>query len=397
MKKALNANIILFLAPLICLGFLNLVNDKPTISELENRALKERPKLTAEKVFAGEFFKEFEEYFADTFIFRENFVKFSRDIKDWRGFSEEDQATVITRGGANFAAGEQGKTGSILVLKDRAMYIHYFNPAALELYATAINTLEQRLSDDVKIYSLIAPTQIEFIDNKKSKEVSAPEKKSIDYVNDRLNKVTPVDAYATIKDSWGEYLYFRTDHHWTALGAYRAYTALMKATGDKAVPLEKYSVQEIAPFLGSMHTTTLNKNLEKKPDTLQLYQPFTKHQYYVYWSSTPAQRDMLEMTNAKNKHKYGIFLGGDIPLGKIVTQVKNGKKILVIKDSYGNAFVPFLIPHYEEIYVVDPRHYKEGVVQLIQDNKIQEVLFINNTDTLVDIGFPELLLKLVQR
>ncbi len=397
MKKVLYANIVLFLATLFCLGFLNVISDKPTISQLENRALKERPKLIAEKLFAGNYCKEFEEYFADTFIFRENFVNLSRDIKELRGFSREDQATIVDHTGANFAAGEPGKTGSILLLKDRAMYIHYFNPQALGLYATAINNLQERISDGVKIYSLIAPTQIEFVANKKSKEVSAPEKNSIDFVNKRLHRVTPVDAYATLKESWGEYLYFRTDHHWTALGAYRAYTALMKATGDKAVPLEKYAVQELAPFLGSLHTITLNKNLEKKPDTLQLYQPFTEHQYYVYWSSTPVQREVLEMAHAQNKNKYGIFLGGDIPLGKIVTEVKNGKKMLVIKDSYGNAFVPFLIPHYEEIYVVDPRHYKEGVVQLIRDNKIQEVLFINNTDTLIEEDFPKLLLKLVQR
>lgn len=406
MKKALYANIILFLTPLIFLGLLNQFNDKPTISELENRALKKKPQLTAEKLFAGDYFKEFEEYFADTFILRDNFVRLSRDIKELRGFQGEDQATIVAYGGANFAAGAQGKagdknqgaaSGNIIVLKDRAMYIHFFNPQALELYAKAINTLEERLGEQVKVYSLIAPTQIEFVDNRKSREVSASEKQSIDYVNNLLHNVTSVDAYGAIEKSWGEYLYFRTDHHWTALGAYRAYAALMKATGDEPVALERYDVEEIKPFLGSMHTATLSKNLEENPDTLQFYVPFTEHQYYVYWRTAPVKSNLLEMANAQNKNKYGIFLGGDVPLGKIVTQVKNGKKILVIKDSYGNAFAPFLIPHYEEIYVVDPRHYKEGAVQLIRDQNIQEVLFINNTDTLVDAGFPELLMKLIER
>jgi hypothetical protein len=87
--------------------------------------------------------------------------------------------------------------------------------------------------------------------------------------------------------------------------------------------------------------------------------------------------NVLDMTHADKKNKYRIFLSGDRPLGKISTEVKNEKKILIIKDSYGNAFIPFLIPHYEEIYIVDPRQYKSNVLKLIKDNGIQEVLFLN--------------------
>jgi hypothetical protein len=75
--------------------------------------------------------------------------------------------------------------------------------------------------------------------------------------------------------------------------------------------------------------------------------------------------------------KYGIFLGGDFALGVIKTNAKTDKKIMVIKDSYGNAFIPFLTPHYSEIYVVDPRHYKESIVDLVNENEIGEVMFLN--------------------
>jgi hypothetical protein len=87
--------------------------------------------------------------------------------------------------------------------------------------------------------------------------------------------------------------------------------------------------------------------------------------------------DLIDLNRAKDKNKYRIFISGDRPMGKVVSENKNGKKILVIKDSYGNAFVPFLVPHYEEVYVIDPRQYKNSAKELIQKEGIQEVMFVN--------------------
>jgi len=85
----------------------------------------------------------------------------------------------------------------------------------------------------------------------------------------------------------------------------------------------------------------------------------------------------LKLDNLNTEYKYSVFLGGDHPLGQIITTVNNGKKLAIIKDSYGNAFIPFLLPHYQEIFVIDPRHYQGDLGKLVKDNGIQELLVLD--------------------
>jgi len=292
-------------------------------------------------------------------------------------------------------------TNNVLVINDKAMEIHTFNAEASQNYAAFLNEFQERLAsqgnggnshNNVTVYSLLAPTQIEFISQKEYQSLSSPQKKTINYINGLLNEqVIPVDAYTALQQHTGEYLYFRSDHHWTALGAYYAYTAFMRTQGIEPVPLEQYTVEEIKPFLGSLYSTTLSAEIRDNPDTLYLYKPFTGHQYAVYYQKEPVETPLLDLRHAENKNKYGIFLSGDVPWGVITTEVKNGRKLAVIKDSYANAFIPFLLPHYEEIYVIDPRQFQQEIFQFIQDKGIQQVLFLNYILVTNDHGFTDLL------
>ena len=428
MKKQ-HLNIILFLLPLFLLGVLNLLApNKPVISELENRALKAKPQFTAQKLWSGEYFQEYENYFADNFIFREKFVKISGAVNDLWGIPGQDKVTIVLNQGVNVAAKqnkdnndekvdnegianpdgetknnedekdnskaeEKGSvTGRVLVLNDKAMEIHTFNAEASIYYADFINKFQAKLADkDCQVYSLIAPTQIEFITNAQYKKLSSPQKETIAYVYKHLNpNITAIDAYQALKQNTDKYLYFRSDHHWTALGAYYAYTALMEAKGEKPIPIEQYKVEQVKPYLGSLYSTTLSKEIKANPDTVYLYQPLSKYEYNVYYEH-PIKIPLLDMRHAENTNKYGIFLGGDHPWGKITTTQKNGKKIIVIKDSYANAFIPFLLPHYEEIYIVDPRQFNLDIFAFIEENRIQEVLFLNYVLVTDNNGFTDLL------
>ena len=152
----------------------------------------------------------------------------------------------------------------------------------------------------------------------------------------------------------------------------------MRARGVEPVPLNNYAKTTVEGFLGSMHSRSLSKQMEANPDTVELYHPFVAYDYYVLQNGEQLTVPLLDMRHAENKNKYGIFIGGDRPLAKIVTEQKDLGKIMVIKDSYGNALVPFLIPHYSEIYIVDPRHYKHPVLDLIKSENIDEVLILNN-------------------
>lgn len=418
-------NILLFLVPLFFVGTLNLCTPhKPTVSQLENRTLKTKPVFAWDKLFHGDFTQEYEEYFADNFVFRDKFVQISGKLKKLWSLPGQDKVALVINKGANVAQSQNPQnqnpdenkpsnpptitTNNVLVVNDKAMEIHTFNPQASESYAAFLNDFQEELIKNSKnnhsknephIYSLLAPTQIEFIANKEYQNLSSSQKKTIDYINEHLNtQITPVNAYEAIKKHSDQYVYFRSDHHWTAMGAYYAYTAFMNARGIDPVPLEKYEVEEVKPFLGSLYSTTLSAEIQANPDVLSLYKPFTAYEYNVYYEGGPVKIPLLDMRHAQNKNKYGIFLSGDVPLGRITTEVKNGRKIAIIKDSYANAFVPFLLPHYQEIYIIDPRQFQQDIFEFIENKGIQDVLFLNYilvtndqgfTDTLRQMCFPD--------
>lgn len=416
-------NLLLFLVPLFFVGTLNLCTPhKPTVSQLENRTLKTKPVFAWDKLLHGDFTQEYEEYFADNFVFRDKFVQISGKLKKLWSLPGQDKVALVVNKGANVAQSQNPQnqnpdenkpsnpptittTNNVLVVNDKAMEIHTFNPQASESYAAFLNDFQEELIKNSKnnhsknepehaphIYSLLAPTQIEFIANKEYQNLSSPQKKTINYVNEHLNpQITPVNAYEAIKKHSDQYVYFRSDHHWTAMGAYYAYTAFMNARGIDPVPLEKYEVEEVKPFLGSLYSTTLSAEIQANPDVLSLYKPFTVHEYNVYYEGGPVKIPLLDMRHAQNKNKYGIFLSGDVPLGRITTEVKNGRKIAIIKDSYANAFVPFLLPHYQEIYIIDPRQFQQDIFQFIDGKGIQDVLFLNYILVTNDQGFTDTL------
>ena len=167
----------------------------------------------------------------------------------------------------------------------------------------------------------------------------------------------------------------------------------MEAKGEEPVPLEKYETVRIDNFLGSTYAKTRDKSIEKNPDTIYAYLPFAEYKYEKHRYYESSEADIIDMKYAETKlDKYLMFLSaGDATWAKISTENKNGKKLLVIKDSYGNSFVPFLLPHYEEIYVIDPRFYdfntsEKNAADFIESKGINEVLFVSYME---DVNYKE--------
>ncbi|MCZ8511763.1 DHHW family protein [Paenibacillus filicis] len=136
--------------------------------------------------------------------------------------------------------------------------------------------------------------------------------------------------------------------------------------------------------------------LEANPDTIVLYKPYTKHEYVVHYAG-PLRMEPLDQSHAAKKNKYRIFLSGDRPWGKIRTEADSARRLAVIKDSYGNAFIPFLLPHYKEIIVIDPRQFNEPLLGFLEKQGIRKVLFLNNTETTTNQEFTELITASMKR
>lgn len=316
-------NIAAFIAILFLFATFNLLNyPKPTISVYENRALQPRPLFSLQALLSGRFFRDYEAYFSDTFVRRDQLVQANSQLQKWRGLDNE--VTIVSHQGDNTAGqgkGEEapeGLQGRILFAGDTAAYIHRLVPESMLYYAQTIDAFAEHLPANVQTYSLLAPTLIDFMPEK-YKSLSVPAEQVIGQVYSSFaSNVKPVDALGLMQDHADEYLFFRTDFHWTATGAYYAYAAFMQARGVEPVPLTSYAVTEVEGFLGSMHSRSLSKQMEENWDTVQLYHPSVPYDYYVLHNGQHVAQ-LLDMRHAGNKNKYGIFLGGDRPLAKIVT------------------------------------------------------------------------------
>ncbi|MDF2670842.1 MAG: hypothetical protein K0R67_3148, partial [Paenibacillus sp.] len=473
MKKV---NFLLFLLSIFALFLLNLFLPKggEAVSKLEMRTLKPFPEFSMTSLWSGQYFREFDNYFADHFVFRDTLVQVGTQIKDLRGLQGEEKASIVVQKGGNnmfqdrvkgglvvppdivkeqnALAGKDnpgstspGKTPAVtpdpnapthpgngsspsptgastptptpahtpteagsdttgvrdteseryLVLKDRAMTLYSYYPSAAQSLTKGINDFQSRIDPKIKVYSMLAPSPVEFIKETKYKELSASQQYAVNQVNQMYNKnVIGIDAHKELSKHAEEYIYFRTDHHWTALGAYYGYKAFMDQIGEKPVPLGEYETEQLKGYLGSAYSATLDANLKKNPDTVTIYKPFVPYEYSLYWSNdAPLSRNVVDIDyGSTSAGGYAAFLGGDSPWGDIRTENSNGKKLLVIKDSYGSPVIPFLLPHYEQIYFIDLRYFDMHILDFVKERGITEVLFINGISTTTYEGYDEMLL-----
>ncbi len=271
--------------------------------------------------------------------------------------------------------------GSFVIINSVGYEKFIFSKYNANIYVESINNYAENLNDDIKIYSLIAPTSSEFNMPDDYRDLSGSQKEGIDYAYSKMDdKIITIDAYSNIEANKEEYLYFKTDHHWTALGAYRAYEAFMKTKCEEAAPLGSYNkVDSKNKYLGSIYNMTKNERLENNLDDIWYYKPLLPVEYSsinrdgTTWDSS----QIIFPSYFEHDRKYSAFMGGDTAFSHIKVDSSMEKKILVIKDSYGNAFIPFLLPHYSDILVADPRYFTNNIYDAIQDNKIDEVLIIN--------------------
>lgn len=251
-----------------------------------------------------------------------------------------------------------------------------------ERYANLISSYKRELGDSVNVYNMVVPTSVEFYLPKKYAKYSNSEKREIEFIYSKLTDgVIPVDAYSALEAHKDEYIYFRTDHHWTDLGAYYAYTAFCNEIGQTPPALSDYTAKtKDEPFVGSLFGYTNNIILKNNPDTFTYYMTKSdfKGETYNYRTVTLSEANPIFHQYASGSNMYGMFLGGDGYHIKITTSAGTGRKIVMFKESYGNAFAPYLIDSFDEIYVIDIRYFGKNAVQYIKDVGATDVLFINN-------------------
>lgn len=270
---------------------------------------------------------------------------------------------------------------SIVISGTTAMEMYGVSQNSLQRYANAINNFSAAVPN-AQVYVMLAPTIIEFYGPEKYNTGNRSQEKGIKIAYDALNhNIKSVDARSALRMHTDEYLYFRTDHHWTARGAYYAYTAFAKVAGFSPSKLNSYEMGKIDGFVGSMYRYTQSQALKDNPDYVETFKPSTSATGVIFNDTTMSQSRPLTIVadDISASNKYLAFIQGDNPIIKITTEKKNGKKIILIKESYGNAFAPFLIDNFEEVYVTDPRRVEMNLAEFVNANGINNVMFLNYT------------------
>ncbi|MEG2396458.1 MAG: DHHW family protein [Oscillospiraceae bacterium] len=281
--------------------------------------------------------------------------------------------------------GEYSVSGYIVVTKNSAMEMYSISKEKLAEYTQTINTLSEKVPN-ANVFMMLAPTRMEFYGPEEYKTGSHSQKRGIEFAYSTASpKVKCVDAYSELSKKTNDYIYFRTDHHWTARGAFCAYSEFCKSAGLSYAPLESYQTGQLDGFVGSMYRYTGSEDLKNNPDYVEYFMPIfeSSAQYFTSAAMTDPKPLRIISTNITDPaSKYLTFIQGDKPLIKMVSSSPRKEKVLLIKESYGNAFAPFLLENFSEVYVLDPR--QEGVrdmnlVQFINDNQIGNVICLNYT------------------
>ena len=269
--------------------------------------------------------------------------------------------------------------------------IYAWNKVAYELfasseqkavnYANAINGYADNLAG-MKVYNMVVPNHTEMELPQRLKDSSAPSASQAEFIKSiysklSADKVTPINAYNYLAKHNEEYIYFDSDHHWTGLGSYYAYSAFAESTKQPVLSLGDCTEKQIEGFTGSFAGSIDGLNT----DTVHYWQ----FPYEVQMDITDANGIVNTYQSPYYEYAtggsltYGVFVMGDNPLTvlKSSSDKGTGKKIAVVKESYGNAFVPYLTYNYEEVHVVDFRHFGQNLKSYCQQNGINEVLFIN--------------------
>ena len=331
-----------------------------TFSQMENRELAQLPTPTVKTVLDSTFMSNFETYTVDQFPGRDAWMDLKARTERAMGKQENNNVyfckedTLITR----FDAPDQQ------LLTTNLGYVDQFaQKAGVPVY-----------------FSLIPGAADIWSDRLPEGAPNASQKAVIDQAASTLKNVQIYDTYSVMSAHSGEDIYYRTDHHWTSLGAYYGYTALMEALGMTPVPLSDYTKTTVSEdFYGTIYSSSGVRWV--KPDVIDTYVPDTgitvvSHTYDNKGNPVEEARSLYDTSFLSVKDKYSMFLGGQQALGVVTTPHTDAPKLLIIRDSYTDSLVPFLTAHFSEIHLVDPRYSKISVADYIAENDIDEALVL---------------------
>lgn len=349
----------LFIFP-ICL----VVMPKKEFSDNENRNLAVFPEISKESIISGEFMDGINLYLTDHFPFRDS----------WISVKTAEEILI----------GKQEING-IIIADDGYLIGEYPVPCNNQRTGEIFNKFAANAKEkapDVSIKMMLVPTSYTINSDLYSGVTGGSQLDSIKEISD-IAAIDRIDVYDTLMAHKEQQLFYRTDHHWTTLGAYYAYVEYCKAAGFEPVSLDKLESETVTTeFLGT-YASKVNNPFQKKDDITVYINPLDK--LTVSYLDTGVTTDSLyDLSYVDKKDKYSLFLSNLHPLIEITNDnAETDRVLMLVKDSYANSMVPFLVHHYSKIYVLDTRYYKFGPSSLLTEhNDITDIFVLYNMSTI---------------
>ena len=272
--------------------------------------------------------------------------------------------------------------GNIYITDGAGYGLYYFSQSGADACAAAMNRIYENVKDQVDLYVMIAPISASvMLDQAVLDDLGGSnEGDAIAYMYSRLDPgIHAVSVYDNLRAHNSEYLYFHTDHHWTQLGAYYAYEMFCREKGVAPHKLEEFETLELPGFLGTFYSgSNQSPALAANPDTVTAYIPKGTNDMTMTMADgqTVDWKIINDVSDYPESELYAAFAGGDQPYAYAHnTQLTDGSAVLLIKDSYGNAFLPWLVDHYEHIYWIDCRYTDNTISQMVKDHDVQDVIY----------------------
>ena len=434
---------------------------RPETSTVEKRDLTKFPKLTLAGLWDGSFCSGVDTWYADTYPLREGLIDMDIKLEHAYGIRSEqiinngEKADAIPTGtvdlealagrntteapvastentapkdsgsspadtgdspattqaaepvtteynghGAGDVTHDLEKAGTIYIADGAGYGVYYFNESNSARYCLLVNKLAKNLAGKAQVYSMLCPISagVMLSDEVRESTGASDEHEATEWFYRNMDpSVRTVTMMPSLKAHNDEYIFFRTDHHWTALGAYYAYREWAAVKGVTPHELSFFEkTYEFDGFLGTFYTNS-NKNasLAANPDTVYAYVPNGTNKMNMFVANNDGTfteygwRIVNDVSNYNKTQLYAAFAGGDQAYNYVHNEaVTDGSSVLIVKDSYGNAFIPYLIDHYEYIYWIDFRNYKKwcgwagysdpSISNLVERKGIQDVILCHN-------------------
>ena len=355
---------IIFILILFLFLIINIIVPNKEKSVQENRMLATKPKFRLSSLISGDYDEKFEAYMDDQFVGRDMWRKLKVTVDRICGSRLENGVYI-------------GRNGQLLEQIEVADKNH------LAANIKAIKSFSER-QKKIPVRMMLVPDAANVL-NHSLPALAKPEDQTQMFSmvrKDLGDSVEWIDVSTELNKHKTEKIYYKTDHHWTTLGAFYAFQAAAPSLGIEGDLSGKYVSYAVSDSFNGMLASKSGVNLGEK-EQIDIYVPTEEDTDLIvdYVDEGKRSTSLYDSSKLKEKDQYTVFLGGNSSLLDIRTVSTSTKRLLLVKDSFANSFIPFLTPYYREIVVVDPRYYSGTINDLMDSYRISEVLFLYSGNT----------------